>query len=421
MRTANLLIGCCVCATLTASATGFRLPDQDAFATARGEAFAATADNASAIYYNPAGLTQIQGQQVRGGVYGLYYNTEYTSPSGGKFENQEDLAAVPQVFYAYGFKDQPIAIGLGVYAPYGLSAEWESGTGFRTLATEGKVTYYSINPVFAWRVHTNLSIAAGLRADYAEIKLGQGLLWPTQPYDYFRFKGDDWCVGYNLGLLWKVHPKVSIGLVFKSTTTFDLKGQTEYENQVTLPLPPEMGGPVPAFPKQTVDAQGVFPFPLSAVMGISYRPTPAWNLEFNADYTGWSRVGTVMIEQASGFPPLLPQNVPVSLEWENSWYYEFGATRYFDNGWHVSFGYIFNENSVPDAHYSPLIGDLDRHFLSVGTGFRGQRFNLDLAYQFGYGPTRTVSGSAASAIGQTADGKYDFISHALFLSAGINF
>ncbi len=57
-----------------ASATGFRLPDQDAFATARGEAFAATADNASAVYYNPAGITQIQGQQVRGGVYGLNLN-----------------------------------------------------------------------------------------------------------------------------------------------------------------------------------------------------------------------------------------------------------------------------------------------------------------------------------------------------------
>ena len=44
------------------SANGFRLPDQDAFATARGEAFVATADNPSAIYYNPAGITQIRGQ-----------------------------------------------------------------------------------------------------------------------------------------------------------------------------------------------------------------------------------------------------------------------------------------------------------------------------------------------------------------------
>ena len=68
-------------------------------------------------------------------------------------------------------------------------------------------------------------------------------------------------------------------------------------------------------------------------------------------------------------------------------------TRYFDNGWHVSAGYAFDENSVPDAHYSPLAADLDRHFFSVGAGFRGKRFDIDLAYQFGYGPAHTVTGS----------------------------
>jgi hypothetical protein len=36
---------------------GFRLPNQDPVAIARGNAFAATADNPSAMYYNPAGIT----------------------------------------------------------------------------------------------------------------------------------------------------------------------------------------------------------------------------------------------------------------------------------------------------------------------------------------------------------------------------
>ena len=79
--------------------TGFRLPDQDAFATARGEAFVATADNASAIYYNPAGLTQLEGQNLRGGIYGLYVNPRFTSPiTGLTFDNQKDLHAIPQLF-----------------------------------------------------------------------------------------------------------------------------------------------------------------------------------------------------------------------------------------------------------------------------------------------------------------------------------
>ncbi|HUA67216.1 MAG TPA: outer membrane protein transport protein, partial [Candidatus Saccharimonadales bacterium] len=107
------------------------------------------------------------------------------------------------------------------------------------------------------------------------------------------------------------------------------------------------------------------------------------------------------------------------LDWQSSWYYEFGVTRYFDNGWHVSAGYIFNENSDPDANYTPLATDLDRHFFSIGTGFKGKRYDFDVAYQFGYGPTRTVSGAVGSSA--PANGEYNFISHAIAVSVEMHF
>jgi long-chain fatty acid transport protein len=116
----------------------------------------------------------------------------------------------------------------------------------------------------------------------------------------------------------------------------------------------------------------------------------------------------------------------VTLDWTASWIYEFGVTRYLDGGWHVSAGYVFNQNSVPDAYYTPLVPDMDRYFITTGAGWKGKRFNFDLAYQFGYGPPHTVSGSTPSSTpgqfaGQTADGQYSFISHAVLLSAGMRF
>ena len=106
--------------------------------------------------------------------------------------------------------------------------------------------------------------------------------------------------------------------------------------------------------------------------------------------------------------------------------YEFGVTRYFDNGWHVSAGYVYNENSVPDAYYTPLAADLDRHFFSIGAGRKGKRFDFDVTYQFGYGPAHTVTGSTPSSnpdliAGQNADGTYDFISHAVLVTVGMHF
>lgn len=395
-------------------ATGFRLPDQDAFATARGEAFTATADNPSAIYYNPAGISQLEGHHVRGGAYGIYLHPTYES-GGTSYDNEREWHGIPQLFYTYGPKDYPLSFGLGLYSPYGLSLRWPQDTGFRTVATEASLSYFTINPVVAWRLCPQLSLAAGVTVNRAEVDMRQGLVWPTQPFDGFRFKGDGWDVGYNVGLLWKPFEKISLGVALRSTTTVNLKGSTESFNDVAIP------GVVPASPLEKVHAETEMPFPLNVVCGLSFRPTPAWNLEFNADYTDWSRLGTVTVHQERR-PVLLPaQDVPLSFNWEGSWYYEFGVTRYLNKHWSLSAGYIFNENSVPDANYWPVVADLDRHFFSAGTGFKGEHLTFDVAYQFGYGPTRTVSGSAKSATGQSADGDYEYLSHALLLSFGWRF
>lgn len=95
--------------------------------------------------------------------------------------------------------------------------------------------------------------------------------------------------------------------------------------------------------------------------------------------------------------------------------YEFGATRYFSNGYRVSAGYIYSQSSVPSGNFSPLVPDSDRHILSAGVGWQNQTYSWDFAYQFAYGPPRTISN------GTVADGQYRFISHAITLSFGYHF
>jgi long-chain fatty acid transport protein len=401
-----------------ATANGFRLPDQDAFATARGEAFVATADNPSAIYYNPAGITQLEGHNIRGGLYGLYYDPTFTpfrsAPNHGtNYHNSDNWAAAPRFFYTYTPSNVPASFGLGVYAPFGGKMSWPQDTGFRSVALDGSLTYITFNPVVAFKVLPCLSIGGGVMVNYVDMEMNQGLLRYELPStNFFRFTGDGWSVGYNLGALWQPHEKVSLGATFRSAARVTLDGHTEYQRQ-----------PYVAATNQS--AQMDFKFPISATVGISYRPTPKWNIEFNADYTDWSTFGTNVIHQSSTTPPIA-QDVAVALDWQASWMYEFGVTRYFDNGWHASAGFVYSENSVPDRHYSPLAADLDRYFFSAGAGYKGKHFNFDIAYQLGYGPRHTVRGSEpssvpASSTGQTADGNYDFISHAVSVSVGCSF
>jgi long-chain fatty acid transport protein len=260
----------------------------------------------------------------------------------------------------------------------------------------------------------SLSVGGGVMINYAKIEMSQGLKSSQTPFtNFFNFNGDGWSLGGNVGALWQPCEKISIGATFRSSAMVTLNGQTHYEQQYIIP-------------NSHSPANMSMNFPWTAVAGISYRPTPKWNLEFDANYTDWSSFGMENLQQQNP-PQPLKSDIPVRLDWQGSWMYEFGVTRYFNNGWHISGGYVFNENSVPDKFYTPLAADMDRDFFSVGAGYNGKMFDFDIAYQFGYGPTHTVTGSQPSSTPISianpvgADGKYGFTSSALILSVGMHF
>lgn len=398
-------------------ANGFGLPDQDAFATARGEAFVATADNPSAIFYNPAGITQLQGNNLRAGIYGINYNPTFKPPNsapnhGKTYTSSDNNAAIPQFFYTYTPTNSRASFGLGVYAPYGGKISWPETTGFRAVAVNGSLQYLTINPVLAVKMSDEFSFGSGIMVSYAKIDSEQGLQAFQTPPNYFNYTAEAWSVGYNLGALWQPHEQISFGATFRSRSGFTMKGSTTSQF-------------LPQVPKQNISAQSDLTFPLTVVAGVSYRPTPKWNIEFDANYTEWSSFGSSTIHQAKK-PRGINQDIPVNLGWQDSWMYELGVTRYFDHGWHASAGYAFNGNSVPDKYYTPLVADMNRSFFSLGVGHKGKTFDFDVAYQLGYGPTRTVSGSTPSSTpgqfaGQNADGKYSFFSQAVIASVGLHF
>ena len=102
-----LVIAALAAAPVSSFGLGFRIPNQDAEATARGNAFAATADNPSAIYYNPAGITQLSGEYFQMGAHVISVNSHYVSPSGTKADTLFEVQPVPQMFYTRTLKDKP--------------------------------------------------------------------------------------------------------------------------------------------------------------------------------------------------------------------------------------------------------------------------------------------------------------------------
>ncbi len=395
-----LLAVSCVVGGDQAKAVGFRLPNQDPEAIARGNAFVATANNPSAIYYNPAGITQLQGHNLSAGLYLVSGGVDYESPSGAKAEVDSEFKPVPQFYYVFSPREFPLSFGLGTYAPYGLSLDWGKDTSFRTLAEKGDLLYMTFNPVVALEIHPTLSIAAGPTINYSDAGFERGIGFV--PNDQFKIKGDGMGYGFNAGALWQPHEKWSFGLNYRYLTTIDYHGTSKTD-------------PSPPYPGPTAGSASIR-FPQFVVAGLSFRPTEKWNLEFDLDWTDWDDVKQIAFEGT----PLGKQVLP--LHYRSSFMYEFGVTRQLGKGYFVSVGYFFSENSSPDRNFTPMIPDSDLHLGSIGFGKKGKRWGWAAAYHFGYNPERTVSGSqSTSAIGETADGSYHTLNHAFNLSATFRF
>jgi long-chain fatty acid transport protein len=407
MRPLSALAAVLFCAPVAAYGLGIRLADQNPEATARGNAFAATADNPSAIYYNPAGLTQLEGTRVLLGTYAvaLDIDVRLDAPGRRSFGNtNDDIQFAPQFFASWKVPQQPFVIGLGIYSPFGFSVEYPDNTPFRTLARRGKIEYLTINPVLAWQITDTLSAAIGMTINYADAILERGVLAPG---DEFRFRGDGVALGFNAGLLWRPHRMHSFGVSYRSASSLEFDGRSRlFFKGFTVPTP---FGP---FPVPGVDrsehASADFDFPQNVIVGYSFRPTENWNFEFNWDWTDWNTLNDVVLRQKSG-------DVVLPFRWRSSAFYEFGATRKFSNGLRVSLGYIYSENSVPNSSFNPIVPDSNRHIFSIGLGQSLEHLEWDIAYQYAHGPQRHIDNGTA------ADGQYRFDSHAVTLSLGYRF
>jgi long-chain fatty acid transport protein len=418
MKTAHpIVLACAIAACLptVSFALGIRLADQDARATARGNAFTATADNPSAIYYNPAGISQLYapalslgtgvgktatpveqdaegGLRLRMGLYAITLGNQVNiTGTTSSFDISHRWQAAASFYATWKKPGSKLTFGLGMYSPYGFGIWYPENSPVRQLAISGSIAYTTINPVVSWQVTDTLSIAAGPTFNYAKAGLKRGIL-STFSGDSFEFEGTGWALGANAGILWKPAPKHSFGLMYRSETQVNFDGHSNTY--------------IPTVVSNRESATANITFPQNVVLGYSYRPTERWNLEVNVDWTDWDRLNTVILNKGTG-------NVALPFNWQSSFFYEFGATYKFDGGLSASAGYIYSENSVPNGSFNPIVPDSNRHIFSIGLGKQWKNLDIDVAYQYAHGPSRTVT--------SLASGTYQFDSHAISISAGFHF
>lgn len=370
-------------------AAGYYLPNQDAYATARGNAFVATADSAAAVFYNPAGMTQLESAQAQAGVYSIVLGNQATV-AGKTTDAESELQAAPQIFYVQPYNDK-LSFGFGLNSPFGLGTDWGRDTPFSSIVTEARLMYLSATSAVAYKVTDELSLGASLSLNYADLTLEKGL---GLPGSYLRFKGDDFGFSGSLSARWQPAEKHAFGIIYSTESSFDLNGKTTSNGLAN-----------------DRNASLDFMTPARAAVGYSYRPAPGWNIEANVEWLNWDSLNTLHLQSSS-----VGGSVPVPFNWKSSFIYELGTTYTTQNGYIFSAGYDFNANSQPDQDFTQGVSDADRHWFNVGFGRKMDCATWMLAYQFGYS-NRTVDG----AVEPLANGKYESRHNALMLTWQQNF
>lgn len=377
-RRLRLLLLLCLPAGLWANGT--RLPNQDARATARGDAFVATANSAAAIFYNPAGLTQLDGGDVVVGSYVLAPEYNYDGALGSE-QTKRETFVIPHAYVARKLEGQPWAVGVGVFAPFGLATDWGTGTPFSTFGSRSEIVFQTVALAAAREVTPTFSIGGAVHFNWIEAELNRDT--GLAPGSILRFKGDDQTVSGSIGFLWEMEPGHFLGGRYSLATTPTLSGDLDF-----TPFAP------------TSPASGRLPFPDNLVLSYAYRPNEVWNFEVSLDWTNWERLNTVTIEN-----PVLP--LALVFDWDASWYVDLGLSYTPAGGpWTYHAGFVHNQNSIPDNAFMTAVSDDTRNFLSAGVEYTTGRWAVIGVLQHGLRTTRTVSGSPVSPGGINADGQY---------------
>lgn len=386
-----------------AAAAGFALEQQSisnlGYAFAGG---AASAHDASTIYWNPAGMTRLPGRRVVVGLNAIYGSARFTdqsttSPVGPAFPisgetggNPIGLNWVPNLYFATDLAPS-IKAGIGINAPFGLRTEYPADWMGRYQAIDSTVESININPSIAWKVRDNMSLGGGLNFQYFKATLsnaidfgaacfgspfgpaacaGAGILPQTRD-GVAKVSGDSWGVGWNVGAMFEVSPDVRLGISYRSSIKHETKGDAMFSN-------PVLPGPFAALTAGATDtsARSTIKTPDSLSVSVYNQLNPKWALLADATWMGWSKFKELRVRFDNGSPDAVtPAN------WRNTVRVSIGAGYKLDQQWMLRGGLAYENSAIPDAFRTARIPDNAHTLLGFGANYRASKTgSLDFGY-----------------------------------------
>lgn len=378
---ACIFAGSVVLLSFSAHGAGFVLQEQSVKGS--GRAFSgevAMADDVSVMFYNPAGMTRLEGVELQAGVYAINPKARLTNdgsgmtvgpfpemPVGG-LESDQGFSTQPAgYFYAATPVTNDFHVGVAVTVPFGLKNDYETDYFGRYDSTKSKVLAVDIAPSIAYRVNDRLSIGGAINFQRAEATLVNALPNPLAPGGpspesdgVFTVDGSDWSIGFTAGILFQASDQLRIGASYRSAMSHRLTGDATTE----------FGGTTMA-----QDVAADLDLPDMASVGFAYDLTPALTFLSQFNYYGWNRFEEVRLEFADN------SEMATTEDFKDSWGVAVGAEVKTNDVWNIRAGIAYDRTPTRDEFRSTRIPDANRIWLSVGATWNvTEHAALDLSY-----------------------------------------
>ncbi len=391
---------------------GFALYEHSARAVALGGAFVAQANDPSAIYYNPAGITQLTGSWMMAGVTAIIPKLSITDEKGKK-EETKDKTFYPPHFYITQQLNETFWFGLGANAPFGLSTGFDSNWKGRYNSYTALVKTLTLNPNLVIKASDSISLAIGFsihRTDAGfkqkispvhvvqknEKKIKSGIAYtsgldPDSPNVDLIYKtkfldsaadlddidqeveGRDTSPGINLALHYKATERLSIGITYRFKTTANLKGNTYYKNVGNLSgVNFNLSD---FFYNATGSAELRMPDFFS--IGTAYKLNKKIVMEADFWMTGWSSYNEL---------PIIFQNAlgdqTKRKSYKDVWTFRFGLEYKHSDTFTGRLGYVYDQSPIPDDTIDYMLPSNDRQLINTGIGFKYRNYIIDAFYSY---------------------------------------
>lgn len=382
-----------------AAAGGFSLNEMSAASVGNAHASGAAAEDLSTIYFNPAGLTRLPGRQfmVVGSAIrpsAKFENRGSVSASGaplsgGNGGNAGSWEGVPALYYAMDVSPT-MRFGIGVHSPFGLVTEYDAGWAGRYQALKSDLKSVNINPSLAWRLNDQVSVGAGVSAQYVDVELtravdfgsvcvgslGAGACVPLgflpQARDgSVKVKGDDWAYGFNLGAMFMPAANLRFGIAYRSRIKHELTGDASFALPAGLPAPIALA---PTFSNGGVSASLDLPESLS-VNGYAELDSK-WSVMSDLTWMRWNRFKELRIRFANGAADSVTPE-----EWRNTLRVSAALNYRYNDMWKLRGGIAWDQSPVKGEFRTPRVPDANRTWLAFGAQYKPSRHDT---WDFGF-------------------------------------